>query len=278
LTAPDTLYRWSRLISAKWEDAWAERLQFLGPGRAVFVSWPESRSVRVETFCDERTAQRLVKEFGGKVTKARDWIAQADQPRKPLRIRGRLTIHGDAESFASDKGRGAKLLVPAGMAFGTGEHATTSSCMRMLCDIAGELPAGWRAIDAGTGTGILALAAVALGASEVEAFDFDPACVRIAKENVRANGVRAVKIAKADVLQWKPAAPVELVMANLYSDLLIQAAPALKRGIKRRGWFIFSGVLRTQLPEVVAALEKLGLAVERTVVRGKWSAGLCRRG
>jgi ribosomal protein L11 methylase PrmA len=67
-------------------------------------------------------------------------------------------------------------------------------------------------------------------------------------------------------------------MANLYSDLLIQAAPALKRGIKRRGWFIFSGVLRTQLPEVVAALEKLGLTVERTVVRGKWSAGLCRKG
>jgi ribosomal protein L11 methyltransferase len=277
LTASATLYRWSRLISAKWEDAWAERLQFLGPGRAVFIGWPDSRSMRVEAFCDERTAQRLVKEFGGKVTKARDWTAQPDQARKPLRIRGRLTIHGDEESFSADKGRGAKLLIPAGMAFGTGDHATTSSCMRMLCDIAGELPEGWRAIDAGTGTGILALAAVTLGASEVEAFDFDPACVRIAKENARANGIRSVKIARADVLQWKAVTPVELVMANLYSDLLIQAAPALKRGLKRKGWFIFSGVLRTQLPEVVAALEKLGLAVERTVLRGKWSAGLCRR-
>ena len=275
--AAKPLWRWTRMSSAKWEEEWLERLQFLGPGRAVIIGWPGSRSVRIEAFVDEKNGRKLVREFGGRLTKARDWTMLADQPRKPLKIRGKLTVHGDAESFAKHKGRGAALLVPAGMAFGTGEHATTASCLRMLCDVAGPLPAGWTAIDAGTGSGILAIAAATLGAVDAEAFDFDPASVRIAKANVRANRARAVRVAQADVLQWKAAAPADVVMANLFSDLLMQAAPRLKRGVKRGGHLIFSGVLRAQLPEVLATFERLGFVVERTVIRGKWSAGQCRR-
>ena len=270
------LFRWSRLTSEKWEDAWVERLQFLGPGRAAFIGWPGSRSVRIEAFVDEKTARKLVKEFGGKVTKARDWIADPERPRKPLRIRGKLVVYGDAESFAA-RSAGPGILVPAGMAFGTGDHATTASVLRMLCDLAPGLPVGWRAVDAGCGSGILALAASALGAADVEAFDYDPACVRITKANARVNKIRIVRAAEADVLKWKPVAPVEIVLANLFSDLLIKAAPRLKRATKRGGWLLFSGVLRTQLPEVLAAFEALGFVVERTVVRGKWSAGRLRR-
>ncbi len=274
-----TLWRWTRMTSEKWEDAWLERLQFLGPGRAAFIGWPGSRSVRIEAFVDDGTARKLVKEFGGKVSKARDWTASPEQPRKPLRIRGRLTVHADDATYTKAVPRGghADIFIPAGMAFGTGDHATTASCLRMLCDLTAELPHGWRAIDAGTGSGILAVAAAALGAAEVEAFDYDPASVRIAKANARANRAKAVRVAEADVLRWKPAAIADVVMANLFSDLLIKAAPALKRATKRRGWLLFSGVLRAQLPEVLEAFEKLGFAVERTVVRGKWSAGRLKR-
>jgi ribosomal protein L11 methyltransferase len=274
---PAALRRWTRMTSAKWEEEWIERLQFLGPGRAAIIGWPGSRSVRIEAFCDEKTGRLLVREFGGKLTKARDWISQPDQPRKPLRIRGRLTLHGDEKSFEAHAGPGTPLLVPAGMAFGSGDHVTTASCLRMLCDASASLRPGWRAIDAGTGSGILAIAAAALGAAEVEAFDFDPACVRIARANARANGSRGVVVAQADVLKWKHAAAAEIVMANLFSDLLIQAAPRLRRATKRGGALIFSGVLRTQLAEVEAAFRKLGFEIERTIVRGKWSAGLCRK-
>jgi ribosomal protein L11 methyltransferase len=271
------LWRWTRMTSTKWEDEWLERLQFLGPGRAAIIGWPGSRSVRIEAFCDEETGRKLVREFGGRLTKARDWIAQPDQPRKPLRIRGRLTIHADEKSFAAHNGPDAPLLVPAGMAFGSGDHVTTASCLRMLCDASEDLPPGWRAIDAGTGSGILAIAAAALGAAKVEAFDFDPASVRIAKANARAGKARGVEVAKADVLKWKHAAQAEIVMANLFSDLLIQAAPRLWRATKRGGTLIFSGVLRTQLEEVKGAFRKLGFTIERTVIRGKWSAGVCRK-
>ncbi len=272
-----TLHRWTRLTSEKWEDAWAERLQFLGPGRAAFIGWPGSNRVRIEAFVDERTAKRLVREFGGKVTKARNWIADPERPRKPLRLRGRLTIHADAAGYAARPAKECALLVPAGMAFGTGDHATTASVLRMLCDLAPALPAGWRAIDAGCGSGILALAAARLGAASVEAFDYDPASVRITRANARANRIRTVAAAEADVLQWTPAAAVEVVMANLFSDLLIKAAPRLKRATKPGGHLLFSGVLRTQLPEVLAAFARLGFEAERTVIRGKWSAGRLRR-
>ncbi len=265
------------MTSAKWEEEWLERLQFLGPGRAAVIGWPGSRSVRIEAFCDEKTGRKLVKGFGGRLAKTPDWTLLPAQPRKPLAIRGRLSVHADESSRAAHRGRGAALLIPAGMAFGTGDHATTASCLRMLCDESDGLPAGWRAIDAGTGSGILAIAAAALGAAEVEAFDFDSASVRIAKANARANRARGVAVALADVLKWKHAFTAEVVMANLFSDLLIRAAPRLVRATKRGGALIFSGVLRTQLAEVKAAFERLGLTVERTAIRGKWSAGLCRK-
>lgn len=271
------LWRWTRLTSEKWEDAWAERLQFLGPGRAAFIGWPGSRSVRIEAFVDERTARKLTREFGGKLTKARHWTADLERPRKPLRLRGRLTVYGDAEGFAARPAKETAILVPAGMAFGTGDHATTASVLRMLCDLAPTLPAGWRAVDAGCGSGILALAAAALGAADVEAFDYDPASVRITKANARANRIRGIRAETADVLKWQAAAPVEVVMANLFSDLLIKAAPRLRRATKRGGHLLFSGVLRAQLAEVLAEFEQLGFSVERTVVRGKWSAGRLRR-
>ncbi len=274
------MWRWTRLTSVKWEDAWAERLQFLGPGRVAFTSWPGGRGVRMEAFVDEKTARLLLREFGGKITRARLWTGDPVQPRKPLNIRGRLRIFPDAQSLEAWKNgrpRGAGVVVPAGMAFGTGEHATTASCLRMLADAAPDLPPGWRALDAGTGSGILAIAAAALGAGRVDGFDFDPACVRIAKANARANRLRNVAITRADVLAWKPEAAYDLVMANLFSDLLIKATPALKRACRRSGILIFSGVLRDQLGEVRAAIEGCGFLVERTVVRGKWSAGLCRR-
>lgn len=273
-----SLWRWTRLASAKWEDSWAERLQFLGHGNVAIIGWPASRSIRIEAFCDERTAKKLVREFGGRAAKARDWTTDPERPRKPLSIRGRLTVHADADSYAGEQPRAGHtaILIPAGMAFGTGDHATTASCLRMLCDIAKDLPPGWTAVDAGTGSGILAVAATALGAGKVEAFDYDPACVRIAKANARANRARAVHVHQADVLHWEPDARHHVVMANLYSELLVKAAPRLRRAMRKDGWFIFSGVLRSQLEEVLTALEACKFSVLRTVVRGKWSAGVCR--
>jgi ribosomal protein L11 methyltransferase len=273
------MYRWTRLSSQKWEDAWEERLQFLGPGRVAMVTWPDSKALKIEAFTDKKTADALAKRFGGRVTKvaAHIWNGDQSRPRAPLAIRGKLWVFSDEASWKKSKRKSDAIWIPAGMAFGTGEHATTATCLRLLCDAVGNFPEGWRAIDAGTGSGILGIAAEKLGASAVEAFDFDPVCVRIAKENAKNNGCRRIKVTKADARKISSFHRADVILANLFSELLLASAPGFARKLANGGWLIFSGVLRKQADEVSAGLVKLGFEPPRIVPRGKWCAGVTRR-
>lgn len=272
------MYRWTRLSSQKWEDAWEERLQFLGPGRVAMVTWPDSKALKIEAFCDKKTAGALARRFGGRVTKvaAHVWTGQPSRPRAPLAIRGKLWIHSDEASWKKSGKKEGAVWIPAGMAFGTGDHATTATCLRLLCDVAGKFPGDWRAMDAGTGSGILAIAAEKLGASAVEAFDFDPACVRIAKENAKNNGCRRIRITKADARKTASFHRADVLLANLFSELLLASAPGFARRLSPGGWLIFSGVLRKQSEEVADGLVRLGFEPPRIVARGKWCAGVTR--
>jgi len=273
------MYRWTRLSSQKWEDAWEERLQFLGPGCVAMRTWPNSRALKIEAFCDKQTAEQLAKRFGGQVSQAPAQPAAGgpSRPRPPLPIRGKLRIFSEEAAWRESGNRPGDIWIPAGMAFGTGDHATTATCLRLLCDVAAGLPAGWRAMDAGTGSGILAIAAEKLGASAVEAFDFDPACVRIARENARNNRCRWLKVTKADARKTASFHRADIILANLFSDLLLASAPGLARKLARGGLLIFSGVLRDQADEVAAGLVRAGFAPPRLIARGKWCAGLTRK-
>ena len=188
-----------------------------------------------------------------------------------------MRIHSDDATFRAAANTDRDIFIPAGMAFGTGDHATTATCLRLLCDIGPNLPAGWRALDAGTGTGILAIAAEKLGASAVEAFDFDHVCIRVSKENAKANRYRKIAFSVADSRRVGAFQKADVILANLYSELLIASAPGLAKKLKLGGHFIFSGVLVSQAAEVSAALEKWGLGTPRLIKRGKWCAGICMR-
>lgn len=271
-------HRWTRIAPVKWEDAWMERLRFLGPERVAFITWPESRSMRIEAYCDAGMAARLVREFGGRSARLAQnvWSGNPSAPRGPIAIRGRLKVFSDEggwKAWGAREPRG--ILIPAGMAFGTGEHATTATCLRLLCDW--DPQPGFVAADLGTGTGILAIAADALGAKRVEALDNDPAATRIAQRNARLNHCRVVRVSQGSVLEWAPTESFDVITANLFSELLIAAAPGIIRSLNPRGALIFSGVLRRQADEVHAALTNQGLVMERWIHRGKWSAGLARR-
>lgn len=266
------------MSSQKWEDAWSERLQFLGPERVAMVTWPGSKALKIEVFCDRKTAGQLVRRFGGRTTQVDERLlgGQPAAPRAPLAIRGKLRVYSDEAAWRASDFPGA-MWIPAGMAFGTGDHATTATCLRLLCDAVPDLPAGWRAIDAGTGSGILAIAAERLGASAVEAFDFDPACVRISKANARANKCRKTTFSLADARSPGRFHKADLILANLFSGLLEASAPGFARRLTPGGRLIFSGVLRAQAGDVAAGLEAAGFEAPRIVARGKWCAGITRR-
>ncbi len=225
------LHRWTRLSSQKWEDAWTERLRFLDPERVVMLTWPNSRALKIEVYCDEATSKRLIKSFGGRATKVAPeaFTGTPSAPRAPLAIRGKLKVYSDEASWREWKDAGRKppgILIPAGMAFGTGEHATTATCLRFLADVAEELPEDFAALDLGAGSGILAVAAEALGAGAVSAIDYDPAAVRITRQNAKMNGCRRVKSAQGDALEFDERGQYDLVMANLFSEVLISVARA----------------------------------------------------
>ncbi len=276
-----THYTWRKLGSAKWEDAWVERLRMVSD-RLAITALAGAKTIRLEAFqLTKAQAEQLKKGFGGTVAVQKQPRAVAEAVRAPIRVREKLVVIGTEQERAAVTKQWPKrgvLLIPAGMAFGTGDHATTATCLRFLADVSDELAGqSWEMLDLGAGSGILALAARMLGAKKVEAGDYDPDAVRTAKENVQLNGLDKVVVKKTDVTKWTASRMWPVVAANLFSGLLIEVAPTIVAAIAPGGRLIFSGILRTQETEVLAAFNKAGLKIDRVVRKGKWVSGLATR-
>lgn len=264
-------YLWKKSATPEWLERHEEALVGYTGGTHSIVEKPGRRHVAIECFCQTRSrATRLIQSFGGKsVRLPPDWMAKfVLSPKfKTLRIGRRLTIQSGSETEADP----ARLIIPAGAAFGTGEHATTAMSLRLLEGVTRGWAKGWRMLDAGTGSGVLALAGSRFGAGEVFAIDNDPLAIKTAKWNARENGIRGVEFRVSDVTRAL-AGRFDLITANLFSELLIAVLPRLKRALTRDGHLILSGVMRTQEPAVRRALRANGFRVEITRRRGKWIA------
>jgi len=273
---------WSKLASSKWEDAWVERLRFLGPARLAIFSLPGSRRIRIEAYAlNKRDAARLLAAFGGqlrKMTAPAALLAANTKESPPLLIRDRLiVVRSPRAAKAATRAHPARalLVIPAAMAFGTGDHATTATCLRMVCDFAASrngLP--WENLDLGTGTGILALASRLLGAAHCDAWDFDPACIRAARTNARLNHLSGVPASRVDVTTWTPSRQWDLVTANLYSGLLLKVAAPIAAAVRPGGRLILSGMLASQAQETLAAFQSRRVIFQRIIKKGRWVTAL----
>ena len=278
------LYVWSKLSALRWEDAWQERFYAMPRVSAVLTTLPNGKTVRVEVYCERKAdAERIQQEFGGNVRtlKPQNWAAPAALRLKPILVRQRLIVTHDAaahaEQSAAHPGR-IVLHVPGEMAFGTGDHATTATCLRLLVDYAqtrGAAP--WSVLDLGCGTGILALAAQKLGARPVSGFDYDPAAVRISKKNATLNGVRGVKFTCDDMTTWQPDAVHDVVLANIFFDVLTLSFSKILAATKPGGTIIVSGILHTQATDCLAAGTAAGIQFHPPIQRGKWVTALGTR-
>jgi ribosomal protein L11 methyltransferase len=271
---------WQKQASAAWLAANELRLEEIGSCDLAVISRPGRVRSLIQVTCRSRSkAEKLVREFGGVVRPLpRNWseIAQAQKAHAPIRIGRRLEIV--SEPAHSPKARGkVQLVIAAVGAFGTGEHATTAMALRLLEETTRNFPRGWRMLDAGMGTGILALAARRLGAGEVLGLDNDSRAVAHARENARRNQITRAKFVSSDLLQWQPRLRYEVITANLFSELLIAALPIFRRALHARGRLILSGILRTQESVVVRAMRPARFEVLRVRRRGKWIALLVRR-
>jgi ribosomal protein L11 methyltransferase len=257
------MYLWRKRANPKWLRSYEENLQLrFGLALAVIERLGKARA-SVEISCPTRKqAIELKNEFGGTIEKLpADWLKQFAKRSqiKPLLIGSR------------------QIVIPAEAAFGTGEHATTAMCLRMLERVAEKRDDHWTMLDAGTGSGILAIAGSYLGAKKVVAIDNDPLACSIAQRNARVNRAQHIDFRTGDILKLKLAGKFDVIIANLYSEILVAAAPKWSRQLAGDGCLILSGILRSQERTLVAALRRNGLTFCDAKRRGKWVALLAVR-
>jgi ribosomal protein L11 methyltransferase len=169
-----------------------------------------------------------------------------------------------------------RIVIHPGMAFGTGQHATTLSCLETLERLASPPPA--RALDVGTGTGILAIALAKLGVRGVLAVDTDPQAIAAARAIVRRNGVaRRVRLSSVALDARTAARRYPLVVANLYVDVLVALEPTLARVVAPGGALVTSGVLRAQQARLRRTFASPSWRSTRALRRGAWVTSVFTR-
>ena len=211
-----------------------------------------------------------------------DWVMMSQAGLQPIRA-GRFTVH--TPTYPPDAGR-INFEIDAGLAFGTGQHATTSGCLAALDKLERDGKIFTNIADIGTGTGLLAFAALALWPrAKCIATDIDQVAVQVARDNAAINGVvlghnaGELLFAQADGMDsplLAARAPLDLIIANILAGPLIELAPGFANALARGGTVVLAGLLDTQAAAVAAAYEVQGLAVlDRGF--GEWPVLVCER-
>jgi len=223
-------------------------------------------------FDDDERQSELQSRFGGEIKPAdtRDWVAFAHEYLQPMKIGQRIFVCPEWRGDATPPGR-IRITVNAGLAFGTGAHETTRLCLEA---IERHLKPGMAVVDVGTGSGILAEAAVRLGAGQVWANDNDPEAVRVARENFEKAGIDvALSVGSADAF---PANLADIIVANISPAWIADLAPEWARVLKPDGIAILSGFEASDVPRVSAALEAAGLRITGEFGEQEWRMVNCR--
>jgi len=238
--------------------------------RAYFNSAPDTEKLRERILRDLKLIglpKFALRGITSLTVADQDWLAEWKKGYEPIAVGQSLLI---CPSWRRDQARNSDRIVieiDPGMAFGTGTHETTRGCLELL----EKYWKGGSLLDVGTGTGILAIAAVKLRpGSRVVGFDLDPEAVEVALENAAINGVADEIEIEVNKLSSYQGQDFDLVLANLTADVIIPLSPEFPQVLKPQGALIVSGVLREQTDDVRAALESHNLSLIEMMPEGDW--------
>lgn len=199
-------------------------------------------------------------------TKEEDWANNWKKYYKPFRVGERIVVKPIWEEYEEKQGDLVVELDP-GMAFGTGDHETTSLCMKALEKY---IEKDSTVIDVGCGSGILAITAAKLGAKKAIGVDLDPVAVESAKENVGYNDIDNIQILYGnlvEVIEEK----ADIVVANILAEVVCILTDDVKRVLKEDGYFISSGIIHERVPMVKEKLERAGFEILEINKDGEWN-------
>lgn len=197
-----------------------------------------------------------------------DWIEIWKTHFRPLHIGERIVVC--PEWIAYDKKPSEEVVkLDSNMAFGTGEHETTSMCLKLLQQY---LTPSSVCIDVGCGSGILGISAIKLGAKYAYLTDIDYVAVESAKHNAEINGVaESVTVAHANLLDDADIKG-DIMLANITAEILCNLAPSIPKNLKVGGTLILSGIIESRLEMVKTAFSAQGLKLDKTLKEGEWFA------
>ena len=199
-----------------------------------------------------------------------DWQNAWKKYYHAMDIGQRLAIVPGWETYDTDR---IVITMDPGMAFGTGTHETTSLCLETLDSM---VKGGERVLDIGTGSGILAIAALKLGAAEAEGVDIDPMCVRTAGENAERNGVAENFTVLVGDLSDKASGKYNIITANIVAAAILSLAPHVPVLMAPGARFIASGIIDTRKDEVLAGLRAAGLEPVEIKEKRGWVCVICK--
>lgn len=201
-----------------------------------------------------------------------DWIEIWKKHFRPIPL-GKVTVV--PEWIAYDKKEGETVLrIDSNMAFGTGEHETTSMCVELLQDYVTE---NSTVIDVGCGSGILGISSVLLGAKKAIMTDIDYVAVQSATHNAELNGVADKCTAHLANLLDNTDVKGDVMLANITAEILMGLAGSIPKNLERGGVLILSGIIHAKLQAVVTAFENAGLTLIKHQAKGEWNAIVMRR-
>lgn len=250
---------------------WAEDLAVLDRFEAPLVEWrEEGEGYQIEGLVEDRADLELRLEILGleatfEKLEEKNWLEENMKSFIPVEV-GSFYIHG---SNQMPKGK-IPLMIDASGAFGSGHHESTCGCLMAIDKFACR-----RALDLGTGSGILAMAIAKRHGAEVVACDNDPDSVRIAKENMAANGVQALVLYSDGFSQIK--GTFDLIVANILARPLCRMAEGFAGHLEKEGRVILSGLLVEQKESVKERFEEAGLHCIEELDLGQWSTLILRR-
>ncbi|NYS76816.1 MULTISPECIES: 50S ribosomal protein L11 methyltransferase [Halomonadaceae] len=229
----------------------------------------ESMLERIEAAWSEQMPEEPCPTIEYELLADRDWEREWMDDFTPLQMGQRLWIvpswheppHADA----------VNLILDPGLAFGTGTHPTTALCLEWLDElaVAGHL-AQQTVLDVGCGSGILAIAALKLGASHADATDIDPQALQASRDNAERNGIAEPDLTLYYPEQLSDGGGYPVVTANILAGPLVELAPMIAGHVAPGGRIALSGILANQANEVYEAYAAQGIAMEEPVIREGW--------
>lgn len=230
-------------------------------------------SVDVTRLCNELWAFRSVLESSGLnpefsfdyvLLPGKDWGETWKEGLDAIDVGENIIIAPSWINYETDR---ITITIDPGMVFGTGHHETTRRCLMMLERFSHKRN-GMSLLDVGTGTGILAVAASKLGFQHAIAVDTDPVAVDTARQNIEINGINTVKVKKGVIVDVE--GTFDVIVANLYAELLLGAAREIVHKLNPEGIAILSGMLAGQEDEVIESMKQAGLTLREKVCDGEW--------